>query len=85
MKISSKQLQRIYNFLSFTEISSNYCSETEYLYQKPTSISIHKPEKKFLLLSSEAGYFNRVTQFVSGNVDSLLFLNNNGEIETPTL
>lgn len=82
MKILSKKLPRIYNFFSITD---NDSSNPEFVYQKPFSISVHKPEKKYLLLSSDAGYFNRVTQFISGNVNSLLFLNVNGNLESPTL
>ena len=88
MKISQKPLQRIYKFLSFTEVPAEnpgFCSETSIVYQRPMSISVHRPEKKFMLLSSEAGYFNRVTQFISGNVNSVLFLNVNGNLESPTI
>ena len=53
--------------------------------QKPDAISIHKPDKKWLLLTSEVGYFNRVTHFVCGDVSSLLFLNSNGELCYPTI
>ena len=82
MKISSKPLNRIFKFLSFSEISNE---PPEIVYQNPLSFSIHKPEKKYMLLSSEAGYFNRVTQFISGNINSILFLNSNGNLESPTL
>ena len=82
MKISSKKLPRIYKFFSITEDKD---AKPEFVYQRPMSLSIHKPEKKFLLLSSEAGYFNRVTQFISGNVNSLLFLNVNGYLDSPTI
>lgn len=53
--------------------------------QSPDSFSIHKVEKKFLMLSNEVGYFNKITKFVVGNEKSLLFLDNKGEQCYPTI
>lgn len=81
MKISHHKIpKKHYTFKSITEDEN-----TEIISQTPDFVSIHNPDKKFMLLSSEAGYFNRVTQFISGNIDSLLFLNVNGSLEKPTI
>lgn len=53
--------------------------------QKPDSISHHNPDKKWLFKSTELGYFNRVTQFISGDVSSLLFIDVNGKWCSPTI
>lgn len=69
------------NLFSVTENNN----DIEVVYQKPDSLSIHYPTKKWLLLSSEVGYFNRITQFISGDVSSMLFITSSGELCTPTI
>lgn len=89
MKKQSIQLKH-YNFSKVTSLvefntEDNNHSSAEKIYQLPQELSIHNPDKKWLLLSSEVGYFNRVTQFITGDVLSILFLNVNGELQTPTI
>ena len=88
MKISAYNLgSNVPNMLSITEYepSGKINKNPELIFQKPMAVSIHKPEKKWLLVSSEVGYFNKITQFICGEVSSLLFLNTNGELESPTI
>ena len=88
MKISAYNLgSNVPNMLSITEYepSGKINKNPELIFQKPMAVSIHKPEKKWLLVSSEVGYFNKITQFICGEVSSLLFLNANGELESPTI
>ena len=41
--------------------------------QNINKISIHEATEQFQLLSTELGYFNKLTKFVVGNESSLLF------------
>ena len=88
MKISSHPLgNNVPTMLSITDSCSDgsICKNPELVMQKPQMVSIHNPEKKWLLVSSEVGYFNKITQFICGEVSSLLFLNVNGELEYPSI
>lgn len=69
------------NLFSITENES----DINVIYQQPDSLSVHNPDKKFLLVSSEVGYFNKITQFISGDISSMLFLTSNGELQTPSI
>ena len=82
MKINAFELSR--QKLSFLSIIPDEKSP-QLIYQKPDSISHHNPEKKWLFKSTELGYFNRVTQFISGDVSSLLFIDTNAKWCSPTI
>lgn len=83
MKVQDYKVSKFNNNLNLRMVSLT--EDIELVKQIPDLMSIHKPEKKWLLLTSEVGYFNKVTHFVSGDVASLLFINSNGELCYPTL
>ena len=60
-------------------------SDGQAISQTPDSISIHKVDKKFLVITSEVGYFNKLTKFIVGNEKSILFLDNKGEQCCPSI
>ena len=53
--------------------------------QNINKISIHEATEQFQLLSTELGYFNKLTKFVVGNESSLLFLTEQSELVYPTI
>lgn len=52
---------------------------------KTSLVSEHEVEKQFMLLSDKLGYLNIITQFIVGNKNSVLFLNENGEFCSPDI
>ena len=82
MKLKSLRLNG--SFGSFGSILEGK-SDTDLIYQKPDELSIHRPDKKWLLLTSEVGYFNKITQFICGDLKSILFMDVNGELVTPSI
>lgn len=80
MLISTHPIQAKNNFLVKSILDNGQIID-----QVPDSFSTHNVEKKFLMLSNEVGYFNKITKFVVGNEKSLLFLDNKGEQCYPTI
>ena len=71
--------------LSIIENQDSNENDGQIVYQKPDTLSIHKPDKKWLLISSDVGYFNKFTHFTCGDIASILFINTNGELCYPTI
>lgn len=53
--------------------------------QNINKISIHETNEQYQLLSTELGYFNKLTRFIVGNESSLLFLTDQSELVYPSI
>lgn len=78
MKIKQIKLEHTFDVKS---IRKDY----ELISQNINKVSIHTADEQYQLLSTELGYFNKLTQFVVGNESSILFLNDQSELVTPTI
>ena len=77
-----------FNMLSLLEdntTSNKLNIDGTFVNQVPDSLSIHKPTKKWSLITSDVGYFNKFTNFICGDVSSILFMDVNGELCSPTI
>lgn len=60
-------------------------TENNLVNQNATKLSIHNPEKRYLVLSKEIGYFNKNTNFIVGEKESIIFINRQGEQCSPNI
>lgn len=70
---------------NFEFLHSSLDERNSIIQQTSSRISIHKPSKKYLLLSKELGYLNKFTNFIVGEKKSLLFIDKNGEQCSPDI
>lgn len=76
---------KISQFPELISLITDNINDTEIISQIPDTVSIHDTDKKWLFLSREIGYFNRITQFITGDKSSVQFLDASGNFCSPNI